>query len=139
MSHLQIYQTIANVVGCGKKLKVMPRWQVSIVAGLTDMVQPPTSGPVPLTGTRLRLESQFFYYETTKARSTFNMPQTPLRITIGRTYEWYESMGEFEGVYEKLEKEDGICKHCKRTRYCKWPPPSIQQTQGQRQGQNESL
>ena len=122
LSHLQIYRTIANVVGCGMKLKSMPRWQVSFIAGLTDMLQPQTSGPVPLTGTRLRLESQFFYYETTKARSTFNMPQTPLRVTIGRTYEWYESMGEFEGVYEELEA-DGICKHCKRTRYCVWPPP----------------
>jgi len=122
MSHRQIYQTIANVVGCGMKLKVMPRWQVALVAGMTDMLQPQTKGPVPLTGTRLRLESQHFYYETTKARSTFNMPQTPLRVTIGRTYEWYESMGEFEDVYKELET-DGICKHCKRPRYCKWPPP----------------
>ena len=123
MSHLQLYQTIANVVGCGMKLKVMPRWQVSLLAGLTDLLQPQTSGPVPLTGTRLRLESHFFYYETTKARSTFNMPQTPLRVTIGRTYEWYEAMGEFEGVYESLEV-DGICKYCKRPRYCAWPPPT---------------
>ncbi|MGD8406562.1 MAG: NAD-dependent epimerase/dehydratase family protein [Anaerolineales bacterium] len=122
MSHRQIYQTIANVVGCGMKLKVMPRWQVALVAGITDMLQPQTSGPVPLTGTRLRLESQHFYYETTKARSTFNMPQTPLRVTIGRTFEWYESMGEFDNVYEKLET-DGICKKCKRPRYCAWPPP----------------
>ena len=131
MSHLQIYQTIANVVGCGMKLKVMPRWQVSLIAGLTDMLQPQTSGPVPLTGTRLRLESQFFYYETTKARSTFNMPQTPLRVTIGRTYEWYEEMGEFEGVFDNLE-EDGICKYCKRARYCEWPPSMMQQNEGQR-------
>lgn len=122
ISHLQLYKTIMNVVGCGKKLKVMPRWQVTIVAGLTDMLQPPTSGPVPLTGDRLRLESQYFYYETTKARSTFDMPQTPLRVTIGRTYEWYDLMGEFEDIYEILE-EDGVCKYCGRTRYCEWPPP----------------
>lgn len=122
MSHLQIYQTIADVVGCGMKLKAMPRWQVSIIAGLTDMLQPQTSGPVPLTGTRLRLESQHFFYETTKARSSFNMPQTPLRVTIGRTYEWYESMGEFDGVNENLD-ENGVCKYCKRARYCTWPPP----------------
>lgn len=121
MTHLQLYQTIANVVGCGMKLKAMPRWQVSIMAGLTDMLQPQTSGPVPLTGDRLRLESHMFYYDTTKARSAFMMPNTPLRVTIGRTYEWYESMGEFEGVYENLE-EDGVCKYCKRTRYCVWPP-----------------
>jgi dihydroflavonol-4-reductase len=122
MSHLQIYQTIADVVGCGMKLKAMPRWQVSLIAGLTDMLQPQTSGPVPLTGTRLRLESQSFFYETTKARSSFKMPQTPLRVTIGRTYEWYESMGEFEGVILDLD-ENGVCKYCKRPRYCTWPPP----------------
>lgn len=138
ISHLQIYQTIANVVGCGMKLKVMPRWQVAIVAGLTDMMQPQTSGPVPLTGSRLRLESQFFYYETTKARSSFKMPQTPLRITIGRTYEWYEEMGEFEGIYDDLE-ENGTCKYCKRTRYCEWPPPMIQQTQGAKASDHENL
>ena len=122
MSHLQIYQTIANVVGCGMKLKAMPRWQVSLIAGMTDMLQPQTKGPVPLTGTRLRLESQFFYYETTKARSSFNMPQTPLRVTIGRTYEWYEAMGEFDDIFHDLN-DDGVCKYCKRPRYCKWPPP----------------
>jgi dihydroflavonol-4-reductase len=121
LSHLQLYQTIANVVGCGMKLKTMPRWQVSLIAGLTDMLQPQTSGPVPLTGDRLRLESQFFYYETTKARSAFDMPKTPLRTTIGRTYEWYELMGEFEGIQQELEA-DGTCKYCKRPRYCTWPP-----------------
>ena len=138
MSHRQIYQTIANVVGCGMKLKVMPRWQVSLIAGLTDMLQPQTSGPVPLTGTRLRLESHFFYYETTKARSTFNMPQTPLRVTIGRTYEWYEEMGEFEGAYDNID-ENGICKYCKRPRYCKWPPPMAQQTDEAKVANYENL
>lgn len=138
MSHRQIYQIIANVVGCGMKIKVMPRWQVAIVAGLTDMLRPQTSGPVPLTGDRLRLESQFFFYETTKARSAFDMPQTPLRVTIGRTYEWYDLMGEFENLYEDLE-EDGICKYCKRTRYCEWPPPMIQQTQDAKVSEYENL
>ena len=135
MSHLQIYQVIANVVGCGMKLKVMPRWQVAIVAGLTDMMQPQTSGPVPLSGTRLRLESQFFYYETTKARSAFNMPQTPLRVTIGRTYEWYEAMGEFEGIYQELDA-DGNCKKCKRHLYCTWPPPLAE---SEKRGESERI
>lgn len=122
MSHAQLYRTIANVVGCGMKIRAMPRWQVALIAGMTDMLQPQTSGPVPLTGTRLRLESQFFYYDTTKARSSFAMPNTPLRTTIGRTYEWYEAMGEFHEVFENLD-ENGVCKYCKRTRYCSWPSP----------------
>jgi len=123
MTHLQLYSTIANVVGCGFKMKTMPRWQVSLFAGLTDMLQPQTSGPVPLTGARLRLESQYLYFDGSKARSIFDMPSTPLRVTIGRTFEWYEMMGEFENIYEKLEK-DGVCKYCGRTRYCVWPPES---------------
>jgi len=121
MTYLQLYQTIADVVGCGMKMRTMPHWQVAFFAGLTDMLQPQTSGPVPLTGARLRLESQMFYFDGSKARSTFQMPNTPLRVTIGRTFEWYEEMGEFEGVYEKLES-DGVCKYCGRTRYCAWPP-----------------
>jgi dihydroflavonol-4-reductase len=121
MPHIHLYQTIADVVGCGMKLKVMPRWMVSLAAGLADMVQPQTSGPVPLTGDRLRLEAQMFYFDSSKARESFSMPKTPLRITIGRTYEWYDSMGEFEGIHEKLEV-GGVCKRCGRTRYCEWPP-----------------
>lgn len=120
MTHRQLYQTIANVVGCGMKLKVMPRWQVALVAGLTDLLQPQTSGPVPLTGDRLRLEAQMFYFDGSKARAAFKMPSTPLRTTIGRTYEWYESMGEFDGLYEQLA-EEGVCKYCGRNRYCEWP------------------
>lgn len=120
MSHLQLYRTIANVVGCGQQLKVMPRWQVQILSILTDMLQPETSGPVPLTGDRLRLESQNFFFDASRARAQFDMPNTPLRITIGRTYEWYEEMGEFEGVYEKLDK-DGVCSRCGRVLYCRWP------------------
>lgn len=123
MTHLQLYQTIANVVGCGMKLKPMPRWQVAFLAGLTDVLQPQTSGPVPLTGDRLRLESKHFYYDGSKARATFDMPSTPLRVTIGRTFEWYELMGEFEGIYEKL-LEGGVCKHCGKARYCEWPGPA---------------
>jgi dihydroflavonol-4-reductase len=135
MSHAQLYRTIANVVGCGMKMKVMPRWQVKLVAGLTDMLQPQTGGPVPLTGDRLRLEAQMFYFDSSKARAVFDMPHTPLRVTIGRTYEWYESMGEFEGVYEQLE-EDGVCKHCKRTRYCVWPGP-LEKDQALQAGQGK--
>jgi len=92
------------------------------VAGLTDMLQPQTSGPVPLTGDRLRLESQMFYFDGSKARATFNMPSTPLRVTIGRTFEWYELMGEFDGIFERLSEEGG-CKYCGKTRYCEWPTP----------------
>lgn len=120
LTHRQLYQTIANVVGCGMKLKVMANWQVKFFALLTDLFQPQTTGPVPLTGDRLRLEAQMFYYDGSKARAAFNIPSTPLRITIGRTYEWYESMGEFEGLLDELE-EDGVCKYCGRTRYCVWP------------------
>lgn len=101
----------------------MPKWQVSLVAGLTDMVQPPSSGPVPLTGERLRLEAKNFYYDSSKARMAFNLPMTPLRVTIGRTYEWYEEMGEFENRLDNLDK-DGTCKLCGHARYCKWPNPS---------------
>lgn len=127
MTHLQLYQTIAYVVGCGMKLKVMPRWQVSLVAGLTDMFQPQTSGPVPLTGDRLRLEAQLFYFDGSKARAAFEMPNTPLRVTIGRTFEWYDLMGEFDGLYERLET-DGVCKYCGRLRYCEWPVSQPNQT-----------
>ncbi len=123
MTLLQLYQTIADVVGCGMQLKAMPRWLVSLTAGLTDMLQPQTSGPVPLTGARLRLEAQMFYFDSSKARQAFDMPKTPLRTTIGRTFEWYESMGEFDGVREAIEAE-GACTRCGRTRYCEWPLPS---------------
>lgn len=124
MTHLHLYRTIANVVGCGMKLKAMPRWQVSLIAGLTDMLQPQTGGPVPLTGDRLRLEAQMFYFDSSKARALFEMPNTPLRVTIGRTFEWYESMGEFEELHLKLGV-DGKCKYCGKARYCQWPEASL--------------
>jgi dihydroflavonol-4-reductase len=127
MTHLQLYQTIAQVVGCGMQLKVMPRWQVTLIAGLTDMLQPQTSGPVPLTGDRLRLESQMFYFDGSKARAVFNMPSTPLRVTIGRTFEWYELAGEFEGLESRLA-HDGVCKLCGKARYCEWPTPQSRRT-----------
>jgi len=49
--------------------------------------------------------------------------QTHPEVTIGRTYEWYEMMGEFAGIYEKLEA-DGVCKYCGERCYCAWPPAS---------------
>ena len=75
-----------------------------------------------MTGARLRLESQMFYFDSSKARQAFNMPKTPLRTTIGRTYQWYDLMGEFEGLHERLNREGEVCKYCGRTRYCQWPP-----------------
>lgn len=103
MNHAQLYQTIADVVGCEGKIKIMPRWQVALIAGITDMVQPQTNGPVPLTGTRLRLEAQTFYFDGSKARGRFKMPSTPLRTTIERTIEWYAEMGEFDEQPEAKE------------------------------------
>lgn len=120
MTNQQLYQTIANVIGCGMKMRVMPRWQVSFLALLTDMLQPQTSGPVPLTGDRLRLESQMFYFDSSKARVAFQMPNTPLRVTIGRTFEWYESMGEFDGLELDVDAS-GACKYCGRNRFLAWP------------------
>jgi dihydroflavonol-4-reductase len=118
----QMYQTIMDVVGCGKQLKVMPRWMVTITAAMTDILQPQTPGPVPLTGSRLRLEAQNFYCDASKARTAFDMPNTPLRVTIGRTYEWYQEMGEFEQAFDRID-EDGICKVCGQRLACNWPPP----------------
>lgn len=122
LSHLQLYQVIANVAGCGMKLRSMPRWQVGLLAGLTDMLQPQTSGPVPLTGDRLRLESQFFFYDSTKARAAFDLPRTPLRVTIARTCEWYEAQGEFKGA-ERTLLADGTCKYCRKKPTGAWPEP----------------
>ncbi len=116
MTWLQLYRTIADVVGCGARLRVMPRWLVSLTAALTDALQPRTSGPVPLTGARLRLESRTFSFDSSKARETFAMPDTPLRVTIGRTYEWYQSMNEIAG-------EDGAPRRCGHSRHRLWPEP----------------
>jgi len=86
------------VVGCGMKLRVMPRWLVSATAALTDVLHPRTSGPVPLTGERLRLESKTFSFDSAKARTAFDMPNTSLRVAIGRAYDWYRSMNELAGA-----------------------------------------
>jgi dihydroflavonol-4-reductase len=120
MTHYQLYKTIAQVVGCGKKFKIMPRWQVPIFSALTDMMQSQTTRPIPLTGDRLRLDSKMFYYDVSKARKSFDLPHTPLRAAIGRTYEWYESMGEFDDASDDLD-ENGIYIKCGNTRHNKWP------------------
>ena len=119
MTHLQLYQTIADVVGCERRLRVMPRWLVSLTAALTDALRPPSSGPVPLTGGRLRLESKTFYFDSAKARAAFGMPVTPLRSTIARTYEWYECMGEFTGAEERT----GTSRRCGRSGHQRCPVP----------------
>jgi hypothetical protein len=77
---------------------------------------------VPLTGDRLRLDAQMFYFDGSKARRAFNLPNTPLRVTIGRTFEWYLEIGEFEGLAEQL-RQDGACKYCGNRRYLQWPAP----------------
>jgi len=120
MTYLQLYRTIADVVGCGVKLRVMPRWLVSLTAALTDVVRPRTDGPVPLTGARLRLESKAFYFDSAKARAAFALPNTPLRATIGRAYEWYESMGELAGAGGRAGVDDALTR-CGRARHRRWP------------------
>jgi dihydroflavonol-4-reductase len=118
MTWLQLYRTIADVVGCGMKLKVMPRWLVSLVAALTDAVQPGTRGPVPLSGARLRLESKTFFFDSSKARRAFDFPDPPLRVTIGRTYEWYRSMEDLAG-----EQQGDAPRRCGRSHHRPWPAP----------------
>jgi len=116
LTYLQLYRTIADVVGCGMKLRVMPRWLVAATARLTDILHPRTSGPVPLTGERLRLESKMFYFDSAKARAAFAMPNTPLRVAIGQAYEWYGSMNELAGVGDRAGAH-GASRRCDRSRH----------------------
>lgn len=118
LSWLQLYRTIAEVVGCRARLRVMPRWLVSLAAALADVVEPPTHGPVPLSGARLRIESRTFHFDSAKARGAFAMPDTPLRVTIGRTYEWYRSMNEIAD-----EGDGGAPGRCGPSRHRPWPEP----------------
>ncbi len=112
MTYLQLYRTVAEVVGCRAKLRVMPRWLVSLTAALTDVVQPRTAGPVPLTGARLRLESETFYFDCSKARAAFAMPDTPLRVTIAETYDWYRTTNEL------AEDQAGVDARARGRRRC---------------------
>jgi dihydroflavonol-4-reductase len=118
LTHLQLYRTIADVVGCGMKLRGMPRWMVSLAAALTDVLHPRSPGSMPLTSERLRLESQTFYFDTAKAREAFRIPFTPLRTTIGRTYEWYQSERAARGG-----EGDGRARRCGRSAHRHWPEP----------------
>lgn len=113
LTYLQLYRTVADVVGCARTLRAMPRWLVSVTAGLTDILHPRTAGPAPLTGARLRLESSTFHFDSAKARSAFAMPNTPLRVAIGQAYRWYESMDELDGAEGRAAQ--GASRRCGRT------------------------
>ena len=119
LTYLQLYRTIADVVGCEMKLRGMPRWMVSMVAALTDVVHPRTAGSVPLTSERLRLESQTFYFDSAKAREAFKIPNTPLRTAIVRTYEWYQAERRAAGGGEG----EGRARRCGRSAHRSWPEP----------------
>ncbi len=102
MTHVQLYQTIAQ---CGR-LRHENQGHAALAGGFhrradryvaaTDQRPRAFDRHPPAIGIAVLL-----LRHNQVALGVFNMPKTPLRTTIGRTYEWYEAMGEFEHVYRR--------------------------------------
>jgi dihydroflavonol-4-reductase len=89
LSHWEAAMIIASVTGGARPVLVLPKWTLSPLAGLIDMINGLSHRPPLVAGEQIRLGGQKFYVDTSKASHELGLPQTPFRQAVTDAYVWY--------------------------------------------------
>lgn len=92
LSHLQAFQTLAEVTGGARPRVKIPGALVGPIAAFLDLFGRPLG--LPINGTTLRLARNFFFVDSAKARRDLGLAEPrPFRLAVQGAYNWYREQG----------------------------------------------
>jgi len=102
LTHRQLMDTVARVVGVEPPRWNMPRWIFPPLA-LAAKVASKIGVRLPMDSTQLLLSREFIWFDNAKARRELGRPTpcTPIEQAVREAYEWYRQNG-----YLKLVKRE---------------------------------
>lgn len=93
LTHRQLMEIVARVVGVKAPRFNIPRWIIPLVAILVEAITALIGPRLPLDATQLRLSREFVWFDNSKARRELDLPQTPVEQAVREAYDWYRANG----------------------------------------------
>jgi dihydroflavonol-4-reductase len=94
LTHRQILQIVAEVVGVPAPRLTLPRALLGPLARLMDCFNRISPWPPVVSGEQIRLSSEEFYFDGSKARCELGFqPRTTFREAVRQAFEWYKEQG----------------------------------------------
>jgi dihydroflavonol-4-reductase len=94
LTHCQILQIVAEVVGVPAPRLTLPRALLGPLARLLDCFNRISPWPPVVSGEQIRLSSEEFYFDGSKARRELGFqPRTTFREAVRQAFEWYKEQG----------------------------------------------
>lgn len=91
--YARLFEMVAEVMGKKISVRVVPYWVAAAAAYGTYMVSLLTRREPPLTPELMRVARRSRHYSSARAIRELGYPQTPLRLTLEKTYRWYRENG----------------------------------------------
>lgn len=95
VSHRELMDTVAEVVGGRKPRWTLPRALMGTVAWLADGFNAAWPGTPLFSGEQARLSALEMYYDCSRARLELGFPLVPIRVAVERAAAWYGVHGLF--------------------------------------------
>jgi dihydroflavonol-4-reductase len=89
LTHRQVAEIIANVVGRKPPALRLPRWVIGPTASAVDLANRVSSRPPLISGEQLRMSGLSIYFDSSKAIRELGYPMLPLRGAVEKAYRWY--------------------------------------------------
>jgi dihydroflavonol-4-reductase len=93
LTHRQLINIVARVVGVRPPRFNIPRWLIPALATAADAATAIAGPRLPINGTQLRLSREFIWFDNSKARRELGLPHTPIEQAVRAAYEWYQANG----------------------------------------------
>lgn len=90
LSYYAMATIAGEVTGGAGPLVILPQWTLRPLAWIVDTVNALRKAPPVMTGERMLLSGETFYFDTGKAVRELELPQTPFRTAVEDTYRWYK-------------------------------------------------
>lgn len=93
LTHKEAFTIICEVVGRPPPFLRLPHWFLPIAAVGVSIVRFFLGNKIPMDANQVRISGATIFADTRKAKKELNLPQTPFRTAVQRTYDWYNSRG----------------------------------------------
>lgn len=93
ITHQQGTHIVCQIVGQKPPPIHLPQWSLPLLGGGVRLARLLLGNRIPLDHTQVKMLGETVYADITKAQQELNLPQTPFRHTVQRTYNWYNENG----------------------------------------------
>jgi dihydroflavonol-4-reductase len=93
LSHQEVVTAVCEIVGRPAPKLRIPPWSLPLAAVGVRIGRFFFGNKIPLDANQVLLSGATIYADSRKAKKALDLPQTPFKTTVQRTFDWYNSHG----------------------------------------------